>query len=190
MPETKKRCIECGGEYPLLFFTKKQSVLYAYNIRRPRCKRCEQERRDLEKRVNRFRVKAANAIRSHEAKFVSRGICLKGELRTKFGWSIDRLFHDFEHTHKNGCPYCHKLFSEMQNGLASLTVDIIDTNNRPFYESNVLIVCSTCNKEKQRSSPDDWGENLHCHRLWEEQKQMNDSDFYKGTLLEGIDSMA
>lgn len=78
------------------------------------------------------------------------------------------------------------MFADMPNGLASMTVDIFDIENRPFYH-NTRIVCSTCNTEKRQASPDEWGEIQYCHRLWEERKKMNDAEFYKGTLLEGIE---
>ena len=189
MSEVKKRCIECSGEYPLLFFRKNPHGGGIRVCPRARCKRCEQNRRDLEKKSDRFRVKASNTIRSHEAKFVIRNVCLKGDLRKKFGWSIDKLSHDFEHAYKNGCLDCRQMFADMPNGLSSMTLDVIDATKKPYYGVNTRIICSTCNKEKQRSSPDEWGEIQHCHRLWEENKKKNDSDFYKGTLLEKIAQM-
>jgi hypothetical protein len=168
-----KLCAECGASFPLAFFPsncRRGGVTRV--LHRPRCKRCEQERRDRAKQDNRFRQKARAALRTHAQKFVEQGLITKREeLTEQYGWSVDRLEHDMRHAYANGCPYCRQQFSEMAGGLEKLTVDIVDPAKPPFYETNTRLCCVTCNKEKQQAPPEGFGLTLQCHRQWEKHQE-------------------
>jgi hypothetical protein len=85
----------------------------------------------------------------------------------QYGWKVDQMAHDIEHAHKNGCPYCHRSFSEMGGGLSDVSLDIWDPQKQPFYALNTRWVCRTCNKEKQRTPPELFGEVRMSWERWE-----------------------
>jgi hypothetical protein len=122
------------------------------------CIGCLQTERDNLKRYNRPKAKARNTFYRHADKFIKEGLAgSREDFAQRFDWSVKQMAHDIEHTYKNGCPYCRQFFSEMGHGLSDLTLDIIDPEKPPYYTTNVKWVCSTCNKEKQRTPPEYWG---------------------------------
>lgn len=181
----QRQCKRCGGAYPLVFFRISQRD-YALRAKRKNtiCIGCEQTERDEKKRYNRPRKKARDAYRRHAKKFVERDIIKsQDELAQYYGWDIDQMTHDIEHASTNGCPYCHQPFSDMAYGLSDLTLDIVDPEKPPYYTTNVRWVCATCNMEKQRTPPSQWGAKLVSWQRWREIRQKN--DIWHGTLFEG-----
>lgn len=134
--------------------------------RRAICKGCEQERRDSAKASlqGRARMKAWNCLRSH-AEHLGKSVA---ELRDTYGWIVDNMTHDILHAFENGCPYCRQPFHEMEHGLANMSLDIVRPGDAPYYGINTQWVCRTCNTEKQRTPPNEWGENLQGRRMWQE----------------------
>ena len=184
-------CKLCGGEYPDIFFESKGvGGVYSPKIYRSTiCRGCLQTKRDTKKAKNRPLQKARDAYKHHAQKFIERGIIThRDELRTAFGWNLNQMSHDIKHASKNGCRYCEQLFSKMAHGLASVTLDIINPEDPPFYQTNVAWVCRTCNTEKQRTPPAVWGQILQCYRRWREIQREKESDPYFGMpLFEGVE---
>jgi len=181
-------CKRCGGVYPESFF----EINYtkgAYTHLRAVCRGCRQTDGDEKKRLNRPQKKAHDAFKNHAARFVKRGeIGNRDELRDAYGWDIQQMTHDIEHAAGNGCPYCRRPFAEMTHGLADITLDIIDPERKPFYTTNVKWSCRTCNTEKQRLTPDEWGERSQSWVLWKARQEVisGNPDAGLGALFEGV----
>src|SRR5262249_49372565 len=135
---------------------------YAYT-----CIGCEQTARDKKKRANRERSKVGDAIRRHADRFIKIGLAkTRAEFAEKYGWEIDRMLHEMEHTYKNGCGYCAESFGEMGHGLSDITLDICDPRQPPYYGTNTRWICQTCNREKGRTPPELWGAKLIAWKQW------------------------
>ncbi len=186
-------CKLCGGDYSDIFFplvgTKKQYRHTNTQSRRSVCTGCAQTKRDAKKSQNRPLQKARDAYRHHAQKFIGCGIIKHpSELRTVFGWNLNQMSHDIKHASKNGCKYCERLFSKMGHGLASITLDIMNPEDPPYYQTNVAWACRTCNSEKQRRPPAVWGEILQCYRQWRQIQKEKESDPCFGMpLFEGVE---
>lgn len=66
------------------------------------------------------------------------------------------MIHDLNHTYDNWCMGCDGVFKEMGHGLSDITLDIIDPRLPPYYQ-NTRWICSTCNRAKGRTPPEQWG---------------------------------
>lgn len=131
------------------------------------CIGCELTARTDAKVENRWRVKAKRTFDHHVAKFVAAGVAPdRLTFVERFGWDVDQMAHDAEHAHSNGCPYCFRPFAEMANGPRDVTLDIVDPEAKPYYQTNVRWCCATCNTEKQRTPPELWGAKLAAWRRW------------------------
>jgi hypothetical protein len=164
-----KYCTECGGHYPLGFFRRTRvRVAYAYatSNRRPICKGCEQTARDKEKAENSWRVKATST-RRHHARRLKQSVAI---LEQQYGWQLDQMAHDVEHTYSNNCKGCRKPFGGMLHGHGDITLDITDPEKEPFYLANTQWICATCNREKARTPPDEWAETCIGWPLFEHQQ--------------------
>ena len=180
------QCIECKGWYDEDFFrVNREARIHA--SRKLRCKECEQQRRDLSKSSDRWIVKARNAYNSHASKFLRLGIIKsRRELTEKFGWVVANMAHDMEHVHKNGCPGCRRLFSEMPNGLQGLELDIHNPKEPPYYSFNVRWICQSCNRGKGNKSPSDYARHQALHEKAIRLRAQLAADPYKDTLLAGL----
>jgi hypothetical protein len=159
-----KVCGECGGEWDAeVCFAKTCDTRRTY--RRAICIGCEQDRRDAAKRLNRWRQKAKDTRDRHARKL---GFSV-AELRDVYGWELHRMAHEAEHAYSNGCRYCGEGFHTMHHGLGDITLDIVNTNDPPYYAVNCNWCCVTCNVEKRRLSPVHWGIRL---RFWPAYEQL------------------
>jgi len=160
-----KRCSQCGGVYPIAFF--RNNKVGHMHMTRSRCKGCEQTERDAKKRDDRWIVKASNSLYRHAKRLhEQKKIQSPEELTELYGWNARQLAHDFEHAYGNGCPFCLVPFADMPNGLADVTIDILDTRKPPYYRTNTKIACMTCNRNKGDMSPEEFEEFLKCWELW------------------------
>src|SRR6516165_900012 len=96
------RCSKCGGYYVAGFFrlqgrsNGEASALASF--RRPICIGCELTARTEAKVRDRPREKARRALDSHTARFLHRGVITdRVELRSVYGWDVDRMAHDISH---------------------------------------------------------------------------------------------
>lgn len=194
MARIMRSCSKCHGSYDEDFFARTRPVSAIANTRsdrRPVCFGCEQTDRDTAKQANRHRVKARNALRTHADRYRQKALVESTEeFSERFGWSIDQMAHDIEHNAKNGCPYCRRSYASMAHGLADVTLDIIDPRAEPYYRTNVRWVCSTCNKAKQSSTPENWGRKLQNWERWARRQAAIHNDPWSGTLFEGTGSEA
>jgi hypothetical protein len=178
-------CEECRGWYPSPFFRLVVSrVKQQYYSKR--CKRCEQEKKDEQNRQSRFPRKAYATMYHHAKKYIEKGWAASvADFRKRYGWNVKQIAHDMEHDWTNGCPICHELFKEMGHGLSDLSLDIINPDDRPYYETNVRFICTTCNKLKQQYPPELFGLIIQCHKMWESNHENKVQDPFHGTLFEG-----
>jgi hypothetical protein len=141
-----------------LFFTINRSGAAA-TYRQRICKGCEQTKRDQQKEADPWLAKARRTIRTHAQRFgVSETVLVK-----EYGWMPKIVAHKMEHAWLNGCPRCNRLFRDMPNGTASLTVDVIDPTNY-YWLNNTQILCLTCNQEKKDLTPQ---EDAIIQREWQ-----------------------
>lgn len=167
-----RTCRRCNGIYSDEFFISHSRSRAAARERYKDkiCIGCQQHERDTQKRASRPREKARRTIRTHAEKYILSGtVKTKEEFTNRFGWDVDQIAHDISHAFKNGCQYCHELFSSMGNGLSDVTLDIINPEGLPYYTTNTKWVCGTCNRAKQRKSPEEWGERMRNMDLWKRQ---------------------
>lgn len=61
------------------------------------------------------------------------------------------MTHDIWHAYENSCEECGGSYKEMDQGLASVTLDIITPENPPVYGTNTRWICATDNREKQNT---------------------------------------
>jgi hypothetical protein len=151
------------------------------------CIGCELTARTERKKTNRPREKARRTRQAHADKYIKRSVIKdRSDFAQRYGWDLDQMAHDIQHAYQNGCPYCHQMFAEMVHGLADVTLDIINPELLPYYETNVKWVCMTCNREKKKTSPDLWGAKLQCWKQWREHQEALKHDPYLGTMFEGL----
>lgn len=154
-----RRCIRCGTTYPGLeaeamfrlnpHDRRRRGQVHLSTTRKATCIACELTERTRRNAANRWLAKA-NASIAHHARRL--GIP-RERLRTDFGWKPELIAHDLEHAYANCCGYCDGRYDEMANGLADLTLDIVNPEDPPYYRTNVSPCCLTCNREKGRTPP-------------------------------------
>lgn len=158
----------CGGTYGPVAF-RKRGVYASTQKFELVCKLCEQTKRDKIKQENRARVKARDCLRRHADRFVAQGLARdRTEFAGRFGWQINRMVHDLEHTYDNWCQ-CGAKFKEMGHGLSDITLDICDPRLPPFYSSNSRWICATCNRKKALTPPEEWGAQIVYEQQWRAQ---------------------
>ena len=131
-----RRCVECGGEYSIIFFrpSRGESRASTPSTRRgpSRCIGCEQGERTRTARDDEYRKKARATRNRHSAKFVRIGVIeAPSELERLYGWSLDRMTHDIEQASRGACPYCGRSFATMGRGLRDVALDILDLRSLP-----------------------------------------------------------
>lgn len=170
MTEKWRRCEQCGGWYDqdIAFQHKRQrqSYNYVYIVIDTICIGCRQAARDKEKANDPWLVKARSSIDHHARKY---GLSSKAFCR-KYGWEPGRLRYVLSHAYENTCEYCYHPYKEMRNGIADITLDIVDPEQPPFYPTNVKPCCRTCNTEKGTMSPERWNRRLIYWDQWVEQQ--------------------
>lgn len=132
------------------------------------CIACELTERTRTNAANRWLTKARHTIAHHAKNFKIPARRLIAE----FGWRPELIAHDLEHAYANSCCYCDGRYDQMPNGLADLTIDIVDPNAPPYYRTNARPCCATCNREKHRTPP-----HLFAAKLagWERWRRAHDS---------------
>jgi len=185
-----KTCKRCGGIYPLVFFRRNpDDRLRATAVARTRdiCIGCELTARTTAKKRNRPREKARRTLDAHADKYIKQGLAdSRKQFAAQYGWNLDQMAHDIDFVYGNGCPYCHRPFSEMEHGLADVTLDVINPDLPPYYETNCRWVCTTCNREKGKTDPALWGQKLQAWKQWRELAARREQDIYAGLpLFEG-----
>jgi len=185
----QKTCRRCGLTYePAEAFFRQnlnhRGKLGNYRYLKSVCIGCETTARTERKRRNRPREKARRTWHHHADKYIKLGMAKsRDDFAKRYGWDLDQMAHDIEHASANGCPYCHQLFAEMVHGLADITLDIINPDMPPYYESNVRWVCMTCNREKKKTPPDLWGAKLQCWKKWRDHQDRLKTNPYAGLPL-------
>jgi 5-methylcytosine-specific restriction endonuclease McrA len=165
-----KTCKKCGFTAPeewywrQVFDVASNIKKYHYDRRYSICPMCLQEERDAKKQKNRWIEKARMAIYSHARKYGIKPV----ELRNDYGWSIQNVAHKLEFIYRNSCPYCHRLFKDMGHGLRDISLDIINPSLPPYFETNVMAVCQTCNSSKGTRSPTYYGLHLQMAKRRQE----------------------
>lgn len=192
-----KICTRCGGEYPEHWFRisrshsdKSRERFYRrFATRAPVCKGCERTAKDANKRKHRAAFKARTAINRHGKNLADKGIIGNPkELETLYGWDVRIMAHELEHTYSNGCPICHDSFASMVNGYRDLTLDIKDPKQKPWYGSNTQWICLSCNVSKSNRTMEEFGEDQHWWRAWEEnQKRMSINPYCALPLFHNYD---
>lgn len=166
-----KRCSRCGKVKPLDEFpinVTRRSELTPTIYRKRACKVCEVERRLAKKQANRFADAFDNRRRRHAS---STGYTV-AQLKA-MGWD-DRRPREMEAQFRHGfCPTCIDddgtvhYFRDMTQGLAELTIDIVDPSKPPVWPGNVQWLCMTCNRAKQKRSGLETGLERVMVRQWE-----------------------
>lgn len=166
-------CIRCGVVFPpeeaMVFFRLNPDTrarIHARRARRSVCIGCEQTERDERKRQRRALEKARWTLRFHAAR---EGMTAPA-FGARYGWVVARIVHDIEHAFENTCGYCWRPYAEMEHGLADVTIDIVDRDKPPYYDTNTKPCCRTCNTEKGKLSPEAWALKLQAWRRWRERK--------------------
>jgi hypothetical protein len=157
-----RRCVRCPTTYP------PHLVEFAFRTRRARrntvCCMCEQAAR--QKRRNPYLVKAHSVIRRH-----AEGLKIsKEDLVAVFGWDPQILAEDAEHQFGGRCNYCPEHYAGMRNGLADLTLDIVDRSRPPYYCTNTKWCCQTCNRNKGTMAPGAFEAKRLISDLWNRSK--------------------
>ena len=169
-----RRCDRCGFDYDeAAFYNRKGAdrregraesrgagILAPH--RRTVCAGCEQTEADRRKLANRELVKANNALSTHAAKY---GMD-RAAFALRYGWDVRRMAYDLAHAHANTCTYCWQPYADMGNGLADVTLDIVDPAAEPYYRTNTRWCCRTCNAQKHRTSPELWSRRCGAWAEW------------------------
>lgn len=164
-----KHCPKCGGEYPQGSFGR--NVVRCITQRRPTCKLCEQTAGDAIKAARRWTIKVSETRRRHARRLNLPVITLERQ----YGWDLPRMARDAEHAYNDRCPGCTTPFKDMVHGLGDITLDIRDPEREPFLLTNTEWICVTCNRQKQRTPPEDWAEFCIGRELWLRQQVIGPS---------------
>lgn len=167
----EKTCKRCGFRAPEEWFVKSRKVTSIFaskntgeNYRQTVCPMCQQEVRDKKKWSNRWIVKARNAIYNHAKKYGMK----PQEFVDNFGWETAKVAHMMQHDYENSCSYCHHLFKNMGHGLRDITLDVIHPELPPYFQTNVIPVCQTCNSSKGKRDGTSFG--LHLQMVKKRQE--------------------
>lgn len=152
-----KTCPRCGKTKPVEEFrvdVTNRHELMPKIYRKKFCKVCEVEVRLEKKHANRY-LSAFRQRRQSHARSTGFGVA---QLKT-MGWDEIQRSREMQAQYENGfCPGCIDddgtvhFYREMTQGLAELTIDIIDPAAPPVWPGNVQWLCMTCNRRKQRRS--------------------------------------
>jgi hypothetical protein len=168
--EQTRVCSRCYGEYDISFFRsegQRAASAVAASNRRAICVGCELTARTEAKVHDRPFEKAKRTIESHAVKYVKQGLAAnKGDFVRRYRWDAKRMAYEIQHAHENTCAYCWQPYAEMEHGLADVTLDIVNPQEPPWYGLNTQWCCQTCNREKQRLSPEDWTKRRICWDAW------------------------
>ena len=149
---TTRICAGCGGDYPLAF----------YRRGAPECLGCDTTQAASPKQPN-MRDKARRTLNTHADRFIRSGFAAdRDDFASRYGWDVDRMAADITHTLDGPCPYCGTGFANP----GDCTLDIVDPRQAPYYAVNVRWCCRTCNTEKHRTPPDEWGARLLAWQQW------------------------
>lgn len=166
----RQQCIKCRGWYDRDVGFRRNPHSGARILApeyRAACIGCEQDARDAEKQVDPFPAKARWTIRHHADKYQM----ATPEFIASYGWDVDRVAHLLRHAYDNTCIYCRRLYTDMRNGPADVTMDIVDPKQEPFLETNTQPCCRTCNTEKSDLPPEKWARKLRFWREYEANKR-------------------
>lgn len=195
-----KMCQKCKQVYPDLFFYRETKVFRnpriskIYKLKKSICRGCRIAERTEKKIENRSRQKAYRTLIRHADNYIQKyehlefdvTVKTREEFANEYGWDLDQMVKDIEHTRKGKCPYCHRRFPEMKNGYADITLDIYNPQLAPHYH-NTRWACSTCNQAKRRMTPVQWQKFMDCMKVWEAWDEKSKDDPYAGLpLLEGL----
>jgi hypothetical protein len=170
-PPKKRRCQNprCDGWFDEEIAFHHRQYRHGYNVYvviDTICIGCRQTDRDIKKAADPWIAKVRSSIAHHAKKFELSAVAFCRQ----FGWTIDRLAYVLSHAYDNTCEYCYRSYKEMRNGLADITLDIVDPKQPPFFPTNVKPCCRTCNTEKGSMSPERWARRLIYYREWAEQQ--------------------
>lgn len=77
--------------------------------------------------------------------------------REVFGWSLDAMRALLNNTyHYGNCPYCHTQF--LMHPLSEMSIDVVNVNLAPYLQTNTIICCLQCNRQKATLTPERWGQ--------------------------------
>ena len=152
-----KTCTRCGKTKPVEDFrvdvTNRREVTPKIYRKRV-CKICEVELRLEKKNANQYLNAFRQRRRSH-ASSTGHGVATLKAM----GWDEMQRSREMQAQFENGfCPACIDddgtvhFFRDMSEGLAELTIDIIDPGSPPVWPGNVQWLCMTCNRRKQKRS--------------------------------------
>jgi hypothetical protein len=169
-----RECIRCHTGYPDELIAVMFRTTGLMHQTRNVCVPCEETAVDQHKQQNRWTVKARDTIRRH----AQRLDIDKTKLIEVYGWDPKLLAHDMQHAYKNGCRYCHELYSTMPHGLSDITLDIIRPSEEPYYAINCTWCCQTCNRAKSNMKAENWEKKRRGYRIRREfQNRMPEDRF-------------
>jgi len=165
--EQRKKCRKCRLDWPLKDFRSQDDRRAGRRARdRAICRRCEiTARNDVDPLIR----KARDTVRRHAKRYAEKiGEKLTtSEFAKRFGWDVEYIRHKFEHAWDNTCRYCRQSYKSMPDGIAAMTLDILDPAKEP-YLTNVEVACRTCNTAKGDRDAADFGEWLKGWERWSE----------------------
>lgn len=166
-----KTCARCRKTKPLDEFRVHSTFgreLTPKIYRKKICKICEVEVRLEKKQENRCLDAFRQRRRAHAR---STGYSV-AQLKA-MGWDELQRSREMQAQYDNGfCPGCIDddgtvhFYRDMTQGLAELTIDIIDPAAPPVWPGNVQWLCMTCNRRKQRKSGLEHGLERAMVRQW------------------------
>ncbi|KKM60254.1 hypothetical protein LCGC14_1543710 [marine sediment metagenome] len=156
--EQRRTCKKCGFAAPEEWFLLSRNTSISTNklFRRSDCPMCLQETRDKAKNENRALSKARSLLARHAKKYRMK----PQAFARRFNWEVHQIAHDIIHSSKNACPYCNFPYEDMGNGLRDITLDIVNPQEQPYYQTNTKFCCSTCNSIKGQRGADAFGLHL------------------------------
>jgi len=187
-------CRECGESYEAVFFrvnsAPRSETWTTYVVQdsnsqaglKARCRLCEITERTEAKRANRFREKARRTLRNHAKKYGQK----TADFAADYGWDIDVMARDISQAGEHECLYCREAFTS-ENGLGDISLDIVDREKPPHYETNVRWCCRTCNQIKGTTDPAKWGDFLRELRRWKARRaKLKENRWSRFPLFEGL----
>jgi hypothetical protein len=162
----ERRCSRCYTFYPAFLvedaFRSNRGLNALSPSARSICRPCEQTKRVEAKRGNRWSAKARSLIGRHAN---SLGVT-KERLINEYGWDARQIEDDARYQYENVCGYCRHPYKDMAHGPSDLTLDVIDRDRLPYYSTNTLWCCATCNRAKGISTPESFERRRLVYKLW------------------------